>query len=148
MKLFFLLRTVPVALCLVLSFTACKKSNDTSAQKESKITGSPSDAAISLKSTWPIGKRYVMRMESDQSTEMPNMQPARDGQPQKATMRIGNKFAQEYALVATNAADGNRGLEMEILAIELESGAGNQTMNYDSRNKVAPTGGAMGETFD
>ena len=151
MKMPFLARTVPVALCLVLSFTACKKSNDASAQKESresKITGSASDSAVSLKPTWPVGKRYVMRMESDQSSEMPNMQASRDGQPQKATMRIGNRFAQEYALVATNAADGNRGLEMEILAIELEAGAGNQTINYDSRNKVVPGGGAMGEALD
>src|SRR5688572_30109165 len=90
MKLFFLSRTVPVALCIVLSFTACKKSNDPSAQKEpkeSKITGSPSDPAISLQPTWPVGKRYVMRMESDQSSEMPNMQASRDGQPQPATMK-------------------------------------------------------------
>jgi len=148
----FLTRAVLAPLCLVLSFTACKKSNDASTQKESKeskITGSPSDAAISLKPTWPAGKRYVMRMESDQSTEMPNMQASRDGQPQKATMRIENKFAQEYALVATNAAGGNRGLEMEILAVELETGTGNQMMNYNSRNnKVAPTGGAMGEALD
>ncbi len=150
MKLLFLIRTVPVALCLALSFAACKKSNDASAQKESKdakITGSASDPAVSLKPTWPVGKRYVMRMESDQSSEMPNMQASRDGQPQKATMTIGNKFAQEYALVATNAADGNRGLELEILAIEVEAGAGNQTMNYDSRNKVVPGGGAMGEAL-
>lgn len=144
----FLARLVLAPLCVVLSLTACKKSNDTSAPKESKITGSPSDAAISLKPTWPAGKRYVLRMESDQSTEVPNMQAVRDGQAPKATMKIGNRFAQEYALVATNAADGNRGLEMEILAIELESGAGNQTINYDSRNKVAPTGGAMGEALD
>jgi len=84
-------------------------------------------------------------MESDQSTEAPNMQAARGGQPQKATVKMENRFAQEYALTATNAADGNRGLEMEILAIELEAGSGDQMMNYDSRNKVAPTGGAMGE---
>ncbi|HEY0552598.1 MAG TPA: DUF6263 family protein [Verrucomicrobiae bacterium] len=152
MKMPSLLRTALPIVCVVLSFTACKKSNDASAQKESKepkITGHSSDPAVSLKPTWPVGKRYVMRMESDQSTEMPNMQPARDGQPPKATMRIGNKFAQEYALVATNAADGNRGLEMEILAIELESGAGNQMMTYHSRNnKIAPAGGAMGEALD
>ena len=89
MKFSFLIRTALAALLAVLSFTACKKSNDASApaQKESKITGSPSDPAISLKPTWPTGKRYVMRMESDQSSEMPNMQAARDGQPQKAPPR-------------------------------------------------------------
>jgi hypothetical protein len=148
MKTSFFVRAALAALCVLLSFTACKKSNDATAQKDSKITGNPSDPAISLKPTWPVGKRYVMRMESDQSTEMPNMQPARDGQAQKAFVTVGNRFAQEYALVATNAADGNRGLEMEILAIELESAAGNQTINYNSRNKVAPTGGAMGEALD
>src|SRR5436190_19648343 len=99
MKMSFLTRAALAPLCVVLSFTACKKSNEASAPKESKITGSPSDPAVSLKPTWPTGKRYMLRMESDQSSEMPNMQAARGGQAQKATMKIGNRFAQEYALV-------------------------------------------------
>ena len=128
--------------------TSCRKSNS-SAGDESKISGSPSDAPVSLAGKWTPGQRYVMRMESAQTMQMPNFAAAGGGQPGTNTQSVENNFSQEYSLTVTNAEDGNRGLEMEILAVELHVTAGERTqINYDSRNKVAREGGPVADVFD
>jgi len=136
------------AIALVcIGFTSCKKNNDT-AGKESKISGSPSDVPVALTPKWTVGQRYVMRMESAQTMQMPNFGPG-GGQPGTNTQTVENNFSQEYSLAVTNAGDGNRGMEMEILAVELQVTAGERTqINYDSRNKVAREGGPVPEVFD
>jgi hypothetical protein len=133
--------------CAALS-SGCKRSDKAGSTKEPKITGSDADAPVSLVPKWKPGQRYVMRMESDQTMEMPDPTAARRGKPSDKTVQMQNTFAQEYALTVTNAADGNQGIEMEILAIELQTAGPGQTLNYDSRNTVAPQGGPFGETLD
>lgn len=132
--------------------TGCKKNTGPTAQKESKITGSPSDPPVSIQPKWAAGQRYLMRMESVQSYQLPNF-PGMGRGPGGATGTnnppLENQFAQEYALVVTNAADGHRGIEMEILAFEIVAARGDQEfINYDSGNKVAPGHGPMTELFD
>ena len=141
------LLTVGFAL-VSLAFTSCKKSNG-STSDESKISGKASAAPVTLTPKWTTGQRYVMRMESAQTMQMPNFGPGGGGQPGTNTQTVENNFSQEYSLTVTNADDGNRGMEMEILAVELQVTAGERTqINYDSRNKVAPEGGPVAEVFD
>ena len=133
--------------CACLS-NGCKRSADSRTSREPVITGSPSDAPVSLVPKWQPDHRYVMRMESDQTMEMPDPGAARGGKPSDKTVAIQNTFAQEYALTVTNAPDGNQGVEMEILAIELQAGGPNQMINYDSRNTVVREGGPIAEALD
>lgn len=142
-----LLKLVVIAL-VCIAFSSCKKSNGNTG-KESKISGSPSDAPVALTPKWTAGQRYVMRMESAQTMQMPNFMAGGGGQPGTNTQSMENNFSQEYSLAVTNADAGNRGMEMEILAIELQAGtAERQQINYDSRNKVAREGGPVGDVFD
>ena len=137
-----------VAAVLCLSVTGCRKSGGNGNQTESKVTGKPSDAPVDMTPKWSPGQRYVMRMESAQTMQMPNAMMGRGAAP-GGTSRMENNFAQEYALTVTNAAETNRGVEMEILAIELQNVVGEQQqINYDSRNKVARDAGPMTESFD
>ena len=128
------------------AFVSCKKKGS-GAGDEPKISGSPSDAPVELTPKWTAGQRYVMRMESAQTMQMPNFGPG--GGAGTNTQSVENNFSQEYSLTVTNASDGNRGMEMEILAVELQVTAGERTqVNYDSRNKVAREGGPVADVFD
>jgi hypothetical protein len=137
-----------LAMCCAASFNGCKKSDQAGSNKEPKVTGNPSDAPVSLMPKWKPGQRYVMRMESAQTMEMPAFAAGRGRQSDGKPVSIENNFSQEYSFAVTNAADGNHGMEMEILAIEIQAGGGGQTINYDSRNTVAREGGPIGEAFD
>ena len=132
--------------------SGCKRNTGATAQKESKITGSPSDPPVAIQPKWAAGQRYLMRMESVQSYQLPNfpgMGRGTGGGTGTNNAPLENHFAQEYALVVTNAADGHRGIEMEILAFEIVAARGDQEfINYDSGNKVAPGHGPMTDLFD
>jgi hypothetical protein len=132
--------------------SGCKKNQGAAAQKESKITGSPSGPPVVIQPKWAAGQRYLMRMESAQSYQLPNfpgMGRGAGGATGTNNPPLENHFAQEYALTVTNAADGHRGIEMEILAFELVAARGDQEfVNYDSGNKVAPGNGPMTDLFD
>lgn len=129
-----------------LALMSCKKGKG-GAGDEPKISGSPSDAPVALTPKWAAGRRYVMRMESAQAMQMPNFGPG--GGAGTNTQSVENNFSQEYSLTVTNASDGNRGMEMEILAVELQVTAGDQTrVNYDSRNKVARENSPVADVFD
>ena len=138
-----------LVLCGVVSFNGCKKSDQASAAgKEPKITGSPSDPPVSLMPKWKPGQRYVTRMESAQTMEMPAAAVGRGRQTDGKPVAVENNFAQEYSFTVTNAPDGNHGIEMEVLAIEVQAGGAGQMINYDSRNQVVRDGGPIGEAFD
>ena len=151
MKSLSCLRLAVLLLCCVVTFAGCKKrSANASPGKEPEITGSPADPPVAIAPQWKPGRLYVMRMESAQTMQLPNFFGGR-GQGGAGTNNppVENNFAQEYSLSVTNAADGNRGIEMEILAIELQTSRGDQQqINYDSQNKVAREGGPMADAFD
>lgn len=132
--------------------SGCKKNTGTAAPKESKITGSPSDPPVAIQPKWTAGQRYLMRMESAQSYQLPNfpgLGRGASGATGTNNPPLENHFAQEYALIVTNAADGHHGIEMEILAFEIVAARGDQEfINYDSGNKVAPGNGPMTDLFD
>lgn len=141
-----------LALACGALISGCKKNTGPAAQKESRITGRPSDPPVAIQPKWTAGRRYLMRMESAQSYQLPNFPVLGRGAGGAAGTNnppLENQFAQEYALTVTNAADAHRGIEMEILAFELVSSRGNQEfVNYDSGNKVAPGTGPMTDVFD
>lgn len=143
-----------VVLCGLALVAGCKKSDGTTAaaKKDGKITGSPSDPPVAIELKWSPGQRYIMRMESAQSYQLPNM-PGMGGRGRGAAdannQPLQNNFAQEYSLTITNAADNHRGMEMEILALELLATRGEQEfINYESRNTVAPRTNPMTDVFD
>jgi hypothetical protein len=149
MKMNRLLWITLLAAASLVPLTACKK-NASAAKEESKITGSPSDPPVAIAPKWNAGQRYIMRMDSAQSYQLPNLGGGRGrGNQDTNNAPLESTFAQEYSLVVTNAADGQRGIEMEILAIELLAARGDQEfVNYASRNKIARQGGAVTEIFD
>jgi hypothetical protein len=113
----------------------CKKSSSegSSAKGEEKITGKKSDPPAELKPQWKPGNRYVMHLDSTQTMEM-NQGP----QPvsQETTL------AQDYALLVTNAPDGQRGLELELKAVAVDSHWGERNVyHFDSLNKAVPNQG-------
>jgi hypothetical protein len=111
-----------VASLLVGSFAACKKSEPAAA------SNSASKEGLKLKVKWPLGARYVYRMDLDQhsTNKFPQMP---QGMQQDVTI------AMTYALsVAKETAGGGHDLEMEFLANEMEVKMGPQVvMSFDSK---------------
>jgi hypothetical protein len=112
--------TVVLAALLAGFLAACKKSEP--------ATGSTSKEGVLLKVKWPVGARYVYRMDLDQhsTNKFPQMP---QGMKQDVTM------AMTYALsVVKEIADGGRDLEIEFLANEMEVKMGAQVvMSFDSK---------------
>ena len=153
MNLNSIVQTSLVTLCGVVLLSACREKKGAAAGREAKITGRPSDAPVVIEPKWAAGQRYVMRMESSQSYQLPDFAAmGRGGGAGAAGTNnppLENNFALEYGLVVTNAPDHQRGLELEILAVEMVTARGDQELaNYDSRNKVAPRNGPMTDVFD
>jgi hypothetical protein len=125
---------------LLLPFTAalvlvagCDKSSSGGSQKEPRITGKRSDPPAQLKAEWKPGNRYVMHLETSQTLQL-NM--GQRPSNQETTM------TQDYALVVTNAPDGQRGIELEVQALTVDSQWGDRSvMRFDSLNKVTPNEG-------
>jgi hypothetical protein len=115
--------SLAVALALVLG--ACHRSN------EAPITGKRSDPPVSMQAVWQPGKRYLYRVESTTSSQV----------PRKNTTRIihaDTTIGQDLAFAVTNIApDGSRLLQMEILAVQMETGRDDGvTVSFDSANRV------------
>ena len=115
---------------LGLALAACKEKSQT--QTESKPTANASSAGsgpgVELKVKWPVGSRYVYRMDLDQQStnKFPQM-------PQPMIQNV--TMAMTYALAVTKetAKDG-RELEMEFVANEMEVKMGEQVfMSFDSK---------------
>ncbi len=134
------IRLLAALLCCASTAISCRKSESTSAGgKDAPITGSPKDAPVAIAPAWKSGSKYVMRLESQQSMQLPNFGGGRGQQRQTNNAPIDTVFAQDYTLTVTNADGGNRGMEMEILGLELQASRGEETfINFDSQNKAAP----------
>ena len=112
--------TLALAALLAGFLAACRKSEPAS--------GPNSKEGVLLKVKWPVGARYVYRMDLDQhsTNKIPQMP---QGIQQDVTM------AMTYALsVVKETAGGGRELEMEFLANEMEVKMGPQVMiSFDSK---------------
>ena len=133
------LSCVLVAIAFVATlFVGCSKPGQpASTPSQPKITGDPSDVPVALRINWQLGARYVLRMEMKQDSEFRrgNSADGRGGQQLN--------LAHEYAITVTNdPATGLRGLDVELLSIEMEETSGDRTfVSYDSQNRVTGTGG-------
>jgi hypothetical protein len=111
----------------------CKKAEQS--QSSAPGGGAPTSAsgakgAVLLKAKWPVGNRYVYRMDLDQhsTNRIPQMpKPVQ----QDVTM------AMTYALSVTKATpDDGREVEFEFLANEMEVKMGDQVLlSFDSKEK-------------
>src|SRR6185503_6443667 len=113
------------ALCLALAVGACKRSN------EAPITGKRSDPPVAMQAVWQPGKRYLYRVELTTRSEVPRKNT-------KAIIRADTTVGQDLAFTVTNVApDGSRLLQMEVLAVQMETGRDDGvTMSFDSANRV------------
>src|SRR5438445_709702 len=122
-----------ICLTLLVPLAGCKKSGQSGGNSGSPAAaGSRSpDEAARLQIKWPVGNRYVERMELKQNSEMVMPQMP---QPMKQNLTMG----QEYALsVLQERAGGGRELEMEFLAIQMDMSMGGQSsMAFDSKGEA------------
>jgi len=125
-----------LSLILASFLSGCKKSEQADSGGVSpgaeKSAPGKSGPSVELKVKWPVGNRYVYRMDIEQtvSTKMPQM---------PKPMRQDISMAQTYALsVLTETNNGGRQLELEFLSQELEVKMGEQTMmNFDSKGDAS-----------
>ena len=123
LNLFFPMRNQCVSLCLAVALlglmNGCKKAEQPGGSK----TG------VLLQAKWPVGNRYVFRLNTDQqtTTKLPQM-PNAIQQHLNLTMT--------YAIaVLKEGPDGGRELEIEFLANEVELKTGDQAgMKFDSKD--------------
>jgi hypothetical protein len=133
-----------VAAALLVVFAGCKKdSSNAGAPKDSKVTGKPTDPPVAIAPAWKTGNKYLMRLERSQTVPLPD--GARGGRRGAANAAAQNNaplevtYAQEYTLTITNAGANNRGVELEMTGIELQTSRGEEVwITYDSQNKAAP----------
>ena len=141
------------SLAFITAFSGCKKAEQpatpapqtevrpaTPIQPEKAkqaTTPAPKPAAnlekgVVLKVKWPVGNRYVYRMDLDQHTtnNVPQM---------PKPMQQDLTMAMTYAIsVPKETANGGHELEMEFLANEMEIKVGGQTMmSFDSKEPPA-----------
>ena len=126
--------TISLSLVILLgaSFLACNKSERSSPSSEARNSGdsAPADstAGVLLKAKWPVGNRYVYRMDLDQhsTNQIPQM---------PKPMQQDVLMAMTYAITVLKETDGDgRELEMEFLANEMEVKMGEQVvMSFDSK---------------
>lgn len=98
----------------------CSKS---SSPKEPPVTGKRNDPPIELRGEWKPGWRYHMRLEHSDTTVTQG-----EADPHEVSL------AHEYAVTVTNVMpNGNRGLEVEFLSLEMQRSKGTTyTLVYDS----------------
>jgi len=122
---------------IALTIGCGKATRNSSGAPEPKITGKPSDPPVSLQVNWQPGSRYVMRMEMKENSDAGRGRGQGRGGSQQTSL------AHEYAVIVTNAPEsGKRGLDVELLSIEVEETMGGRTLlTYDSQNRVVGTGG-------
>jgi hypothetical protein len=110
----------------IVAFTGCGRSNRT---REPEITGKRSDPPIELRAEWKPGYRYHLRLDMTVTTDSESTA----GDDDLHTVILG----QEFSVVVTNQyTNGNRRLELEILAIEMQRSKGPQvSLMYDSAMK-------------
>ncbi len=116
-----------IAMAITLGVCGCNRSS----VKETPITGKASDPAVTMTARWQEGKRYIFRVESVTSSQVPRKNTAQ-------LIQTETSLAQDLAFSVTNVApDGSRVLHMEILAVQMETGRDDGvTMSFDSDNKV------------
>ena len=125
-----------LSLALASFFSGCKKSEqaDSGAVSPSAEKSAPgkSGPSVELKVKWPVGNRYVYRIDIEQTvaTKMPQM---------PKPMQQDVTMAQTYALsVLTETNNGGRQLELEFLSQELEVKMAEQTlMSFDSKGDAS-----------
>jgi len=115
-----------VAVAGVAFLAGCGRSN---LPGEPKITGSRSDPPVELKAEWKPGYRYHLRLDMTVMTDS----EANRGDDDLHTVILG----QEFSATVTNVySNGNRRVELEILAIEMQRSKGSQVaLMYDSAMK-------------
>ena len=127
---------------LALCSSSCRRSeqpdnasSSSSDQKQGAAAGSAPKGAVLLKVKWPMGNRYVYRLDLDQQSTNKIPQAPTPIQ-QNVTM------AMTYALsVVKETPEGEHDLEMSFLANEMEVKMGGQTLiSFDSKEnpKDAP----------
>lgn len=114
------LSSLLAAVALVGLLAGCQKSD------------SQAGPGVVLRAKWPVGHRYVYRMDLDQHSfiRIPQMP-----KPMKQEVTM----AMTYALtVVKETADGGREIELEFLANEMEVKVGDQVMlSFDSKESLA-----------
>ena len=104
-----------------------KSSNDSNAGGGAGSSVSFPEGPIELKIKWPVGNRYVQRIDLQQHSDM--KLPQRP-EPMKQDVTMGLEYA--IAVMGENGAKG-RELEMEFVAAEMDIVMGNRSiMNFDS----------------
>ena len=128
---------VSMALAL-FSGLGCSKSGrgGSSAKKDGKITGSPSDPPVTFTAQWNPSNRYVFRSEMSISSELPR-QGRPKPEPQESTLGM------DYVITVSNvASNGARRLVLEITSVQFEARMRDTPMiSFDSLNKVVGTDG-------
>ena len=116
-----------LAMAIALVVCGCNRSS----VKETPITGRDSDPAVTMTARWQDGKRYIFRVESVTSSQVPRKNTAQ-------LIQTETSLAQDLAFSVTDVApDGSRILHMEILTVQMETGRDDGvTMSFDSANKV------------
>lgn len=114
-----------LAVSLALVAGACQRST------EAPITGKRGDPPVAMQAVWQPGKRYLYRVESTTSSQVPRKNTGK-------MIRADTTLGQDLAFTVTNVApDGSRLLQMEVLAVQMETGRDDGvTMSFDSANRV------------
>jgi hypothetical protein len=114
-----------LAISLALITGACQRSD------EAPITGKRGDPPVAMQAVWQPGKRYLYRVESTTSSQVPRKNTGK-------IIRADSTLGQDLAFTVTNVApDGSRLLQMEVLAVQMETGRDDGvTMSFDSANRV------------
>jgi Family of unknown function (DUF6263) len=132
-------RRILLSLCCglsVLALSSCSKKDQAPAASGdpagSAATGSadvpaPPSGPVELKIKWPVGQRYVQRMELKQKSE--TMLPQRP-----EPMKQDTSFAQEYAIsVVKDRQPAGKELDLKYLSMQIDvTMNGKSVMSYDS----------------
>jgi len=127
-------RTQTLLVWIGLGFLLAGCGGRDNGETEAPIKGRPSDPPVALRAEWKPDRRYLLRVEAQQTLELPFPPGSRTAQD--------TLIQQDYSVTVTNAEAGRKGLELEVAALAVQAHFGDQVvLRFDSMNPAVPNEG-------
>ena len=127
-------------LCLAVA-PGCRKAPEGDPQDTLPITGRPTDPAVELKARWQPGTRYLVFVQTAQSSTGGFRRAGAGGRE--------STLSQDYSVTVSETPRRGRSLDFEIQSLAVTVVAGDQTvLFFDSLNTVTPSQGPGVEALE
>ena len=125
---------------LVLAAAGCRQSPDGDPQDRLPVRGKPSDPPVELKAQWRPGYRYMLFVETAQTSATTT---------RRGSTTMESTLAQDYAITVGEGRRGGRSLDVQFKSLAVSMYFGDRmVVFYDSLNSVTSPQGQGAEALE